>query len=137
MNAFLSSHAPKVLSLLRIITGFLYIWHGSQKLFNYPMPQLGGATDGFFIFGGVLEFFGGLLIMLGLGTRWTAFILSGQMAVAYFMFHAKNGLFSQKTGAVEGELAVLYCFVFFFLFFAGGGPFSVDALFKRSTVSAD
>lgn len=136
MNAFLSAHAPKVLSILRIIQGFLIIWHGSGKLFAYP-PGSHPAGNAFMIFGGVLEFFGGILIFIGLGTRWAAFLLSGMMAVAYFMVHAKNGLFSAQSGTVEGELAIIYCFVFFYLFFAGGGPWSVDALLGKRSVAVD
>ena len=129
MNAFLSAQAPKVLSLLRFIAGFLMLWHGAQKLFNFPPTERGAAGDSFMIFAGVLEFFGGLLVMIGLGTRWAAFILSGTMAVAYFMAHAPGGFLPLVN---KGELAVLYCFVFFYLFFAGGGPLSVDALLSRS-----
>jgi putative oxidoreductase len=131
MNAFLATHSPKILSLLRFITGFLILWHGSGKLFAYP-PGSHVADSPLMIFGGVVEFVGGILVMIGLGTRWAAFLLSGMMAVAYFMAHAPSGLFSPKTGTVEGELAILYCFVFFYLFYAGGGPLSVDALISKS-----
>jgi putative oxidoreductase len=127
MNAFLASNAPYALSLLRIIQGFLIVWHGSQKLFNYPPSEHpgGGALP---MVAGVLEFFGGILIFLGLFTRWTAFLLSGLMAVAYFMVHAPKNFLPFLNG---GELAVIYCFVFFYLWFAGGGPLSVDAMMSR------
>jgi len=132
MNEFLSSWAPRILSVLRIITGFLFLWHGSQKLFGFPPlpPGMGGEASAFMIFAGSLEFFGGLLILIGLFTRWTAFILSGMMAVAYWMAHGTNGngFLPLMNG---GELAVVYCFVFLYLFFAGGGPWSVDSLFKK------
>jgi len=130
MNAFLSSNAPKVLSILRIIAGFLILWHGSQKLFNYP-PTDHPATGGLMMLAGILEFFGGLLILFGLFTRWTAFILSGLLAVAYFMVHAPGGFLPLVN---KGELAVLSCFVFFYLFFARGGPWSLDALLARRPV---
>src|ERR1041384_5114426 len=106
MNAFLAANAPRVLSILRIIAGFLILWHGSQKLFNYP-PSDHPATGGLMMLAGVIEFFGGLLL------------------VAYFMAHAPGGFLPILN---KGELAVLYCFVFFYLFFAGGGPWSLDAL---------
>jgi putative oxidoreductase len=124
MNAMLNGLAPYALSLLRFIQGFLIMWHGSQKLFNFP-PSEHPVSGAFMTFTGVLEFGGGLLVLFGLGTRWAAFILSGTMAVAYFMVHAPKGLLPMVNG---GELAVIYCFVFFYLFFAGGGPVSIDAL---------
>jgi putative oxidoreductase len=130
MNAFLAANAPRVLSLLRFITGFLILWHGSQKLFNYP-PTDHPATGALMMTAGIIEFFGGLLVMSGLFTRWAAFILSGTMAVAYFMVHAPGGFLPLVN---KGELAVLYCFVFFYLFFAGGGPWSLDALIARRPV---
>lgn len=129
MNSFLNTWSPRILSILRIITGFLFLWHGSQKLFAWPPPAKPMTLDAFMAFAGVLEFGGGLLIILGLFTRPVAFILSGMMAVAYFMAHAPGGFLPFQNG---GELAVLYCFVFFYLFFAGGGPWSVDSLIKKS-----
>jgi putative oxidoreductase len=131
MNAFLSANAPRVLSILRIIAGFLILWHGSQKLFNYP-PSDHPATGGLMMLAGIIEFFGGLLLVFGLFTRWAAFILSGLLAVAYFMAHASGGFLPIVN---KGELAVLYCFVFFYLFFAGGGPWSLDALIGRRPVT--
>ena len=130
MNELLDKLSPTILSILRIITGFLFLWHGSQKLFNLPASQGGGAGGGFMIFAGSLEFFGGILIMVGLFTRWTAFILSGMMAVAYWMAHGTNGkgFLPLLNG---GELAVIYCFVFLYLFFAGGGEWSLDNLLKN------
>ena len=131
MNEFLGSWAPRILSVLRIITGFLFLWHGSQKLFGFPPSPQGGSPTGLILVAGILEFFGGLLILIGLFTRWTAFILCGFMAVAYWMAHGTSGKgFLPLMNA--GELAVLYCFVFLYLFFAGGGPWSVDSLFSRA-----
>jgi putative oxidoreductase len=104
--------------------------HGAQKLFGFlggspggPPPQLSQAW-----IGGVLEFFGGLFILLGLFTRPVAFILSGMMAVAYFQFHAPSGFWPLQN---RGELAALYCFVFLCLSAAGGGPWSLDSFWRR------
>lgn len=114
------------LNLLRVITGFLFIPHGAQKLFGVlgreavPLMSLPGAA-------GVLEFFGGILILFGIFTRPVAFVLSGQMAVAYWMAHGTQAPLPIANG---GELAVLYCFVFLFLFANGGGEYSVDGLMR-------
>lgn len=133
MNEFLNSWSPRALSVLRIIQGFLFLWHGSQKLFAFPPPppQMQGEANAFMIFAGILEFGGGILILIGLFTRWTAFILCGMMAVAYWMAHGTSGkgFLPLMNG---GELAVIYCFVFLYLFFAGGGPWSVDSLLKKN-----
>lgn len=130
MNDFWNSMQPKILSLLRFIAGFLMLWHGAQKLFNFPPTERGATSDPFMIFAGVLEFGGGLLIAIGLFTRWAAFLLSGTMAVAYWMAHGTNGkgFLPILNG---GELAALYCFVFLYLFFAGGGSISLDSLLKK------
>ena len=125
MNSFLASWSPRMLSVLRIITGFLFLWHGSQKLFNFPPAAQGGGASGLMMFAGILEFFGGLLFLIGLFTRPVAFILSGLMAVAYFMAHASGGFLPVVN---KGELAVLYCFVFLYFTFAGGGAWSLDRL---------
>src|SRR5688500_8610303 len=116
MNGFLTAWAPRVLSILRIIAGFLLIWHGTQKLFNYPPPPQPGELSGLMLIAGIIEFFGGLLILIGLFTRPAAFLISGLMAVAYFMAHASGGFLPLVN---RGELAVIYCFVYFYLFFAG------------------
>ncbi len=125
MNSLLANWSPRVLSVLRIITGFLFIWHGSQKLFNFPASAQGGGASGLMMFAGILEFFGGLLFLLGFFTRLVAFILSGFMAVAYFMAHAPGGFLPLVN---KGEMAVLYCFVFLYFAFAGGGAWSLDRL---------
>lgn len=114
------------------MTALLFIEHGAQKLFVFYAIQPGAATLTFSIIGvvaGVLEFFGGLLLWIGLFTRPVAFILSGQMAVAYFMVHAPQGFFPLQN---KGELAVLYCFVFLYLAAAGAGAWSVDNLWRRN-----
>ena len=114
--------------LLRVVAGFLFIQTGSVILFGWFGGMPGGAKVPLLSqtgIGGVLEFFGGILIMLGLFTRPVAFILSGMTAVAYFMAHAPRGFFPALNG---GELAVLYCFAFLYLAAAGPGPWSIDAL---------
>lgn len=130
LNSFYASWTPRLLSVLRIITGFLFIAHGAQKLFGFlappgapspPLLSMGGVA-------GILEFFGGLLFLVGLFTRPVAFILSGLMAVAYFMAHAPGGFWPLQN---KGELAVLYCFVFLFFSAAGGGEWSLDRLLRR------
>jgi putative oxidoreductase len=114
-------------SLLRVITGFLYMQHGAQKLFGVLGMEAVARTS-LLGLAGVLEFFGGILILFGLFTRPVAFVLSGQMAVAYWMAHAPRGGLPIANG---GELAVLYCFVFLFLFAHGGGELSVDGWLRR------
>ena len=130
MNEFLNSWSPRILSVLRIITGFLFLWHGSQKLFGYPpSPQGGGELSGMILVAGILEFFGGVLFLVGFLTRPVAFLLSGLMAVAYFMAHAPGGFLPLVN---RGELAVLYCFVFLYFVFSGAGAWSLDKLiFER------
>ena len=127
MNEFLTTWTPRVLSVLRFIAGFLLLWHGSQKLFGFPPSQGGGggSLPPLMLVAGILEFFGGILIMFGLFTRPVAFILSGLLAVAYFMSHAPQGFLPLVN---RGELAVLYSFVFLYLAFAGGGAWSLDRL---------
>ncbi len=129
-NSICSRAAPHLLSVLRIITAFLFMQHGAQKLFSFPAPSGMGEPPLFSLMGfaGVLELFGGLLVLIGLFTRPAAFILSGMMAVAYFMAHAPQGFWPLLNG---GELAVLYCFVYLYLVFAGGGDWSVDPLLRK------
>ncbi|MGI8670819.1 MAG: DoxX family protein [Aridibacter sp.] len=128
MNKFWTTWQPKILSVLRFIVGFLFLWHGSQKLFDFQTTGKAGELSTLMAVAGSLEFFGGILILLGLFTRWTAFVLSGLMAVAYFMAHGTNAFLPIVN---KGELAVVYCFVFLYLFFAGGGEWSLDKLLKR------
>lgn len=126
----LATWAPRLLSVLRIVTGFLMLWHGTQKLFGYP-PSDHGPAELISLMGlaGVLEFGGGLLFVFGLITRPVAFILSGLMAVAYFQAHAPQATLPIQNG---GELAVLYCFVFLYFVAAGPGPWSLDAWRHRA-----
>jgi putative oxidoreductase len=122
------SAEPWMRSVLRFVVGFTFSFHGFQKLFGL----FGGhrVTDLFSLIGlaGVLECFGGILIMLGLFTVPVAFILSGEMAVAYFKAHFPRGFLPIQN---RGELAVVYCFVFLYLFVAGGGPISLDRLIRK------
>jgi putative oxidoreductase len=146
----LDSWQPKVLSLLRLITGLLFLEHGLQKIMNFPpkppppvldaaaaaakaaaaaaaphAPTLAatlGKSSGWF------ELVGGALIVLGLFTRPVAFVLSGEMALAYFLAHAPKSFYPIVNG---GELAIIYCFTFLYLVFAGPGPYSVDQLMKK------
>jgi putative oxidoreductase len=125
---FMSRWAPQMLSVMRIIVGFTFLAHGTQKLFAFPPPATAQPAMTFMWFAGVLEFVGGVLLMIGLFTRPVAFILSGMMAVAYFMGHAGQGFWPIVN---KGELAVVYCFVFLYLSAAGGGPWSLDAILSR------
>lgn len=125
--AFCTTWSPRLLSVMRIVIAFLFMQHGGQKLFDFPVAKAGPALELFSLMGlaGALELFGGLLLLLGLFSRPVAFVLSGQMAVAYFMAHAPRGFWPIAN---QGELAVLYCFVFLYLAAAGGGPWSLDRL---------
>ena len=119
--------APRILSVLRIITGLLFIEHGTMKLFNFPPSDMfAGGIELVSLTGlaAILELVGGALIVLGLFTRPVAFILSGEMAVAYFMAHAPSSFFPTING---GESAILFCFIFLYLACAGADPWSVDA----------
>jgi putative oxidoreductase len=126
-HGFYSTWAPRVLSILRIAAAFFFMQHGAQKLFGFPAAQQSGPPALLSLVGiaGILEFFGGLLLLLGLFTRPVAFLLSGQMAVAYFMQHAPQGFWPLLN---RGELAALYCFVFLYFSVAGGGEWSLDRL---------
>jgi putative oxidoreductase len=126
------SWSGRLLSLLRIVAAFLFIAHGAQKLFGWPANEPKQAAELMSLMGlaGVLETFGGLLLLLGLFTRPVAFILAGEMAVAYFMAHAPQGFWPLLN---RGEAAVLYCFLFLYLAAVGGGPWSLDAVRTRGT----
>lgn len=129
MDNFLAAWQPRVLSILRIVTAFLFMQHGAQKILGFPAEQrypfdltsLSGVA-------GVLELFGGALLLIGLFTRPVAFLLSGLMAFAYFLVHAPQGFWPLNNG---GELAALFSFVFLYIWTAGGGAWSVDNLIKR------
>ena len=130
INELQTTWAPRTLAVLRIMTALLFMQHGTQKLLGFPpSPRPGPELFSLLGLAGVLELFGGFLILIGLFTRPVAFILSGQMAVAYFMAHAPQGFFPILNG---GELAALYCFVFLYLFVVGAGAWSVDELRGRA-----
>jgi putative oxidoreductase len=120
-----------LLSVLRIVTGFLFMAHGTQKLFAFPTDAGRAPVDLASLMGvaGVIEFVGGALLLVGLLTRPVAFLLSGEMATAYFMQHAPEGFWPALNG---GELAALYCFLFLFFAAAGPGPWSLDARIRRA-----
>jgi putative oxidoreductase len=123
---FLQPYTAQLLSALRIMSGLLFLQHGTTKYLNFPVSPMNNASP--LTMGGaagLIELVGGVLIVIGLFTRPTAFILSGTMAVAYFYAHGSKGFFPLLNG---GELAVLYCFVFLFSAAAGGGAWSVDRL---------
>jgi putative oxidoreductase len=119
MPAFLRPHEDRIYAIVRIVVGFLFLCHGVQKI----MAGL-GALPGHIAVAAVIELVGGALVMAGLATGWAAFLCSGQMAVAYFLAHQKDGLLPIQN---KGELAALYSFVFLFLAVRGSGIWSVDA----------
>jgi putative oxidoreductase len=120
---FMKAFTAQTYALMRIMAGFLFLCHGMQKLFALPIPPPPLPTFIIYI-AGPIELVGGLLVCLGLFTRWAAFLCSGQMAVAYWMMHGTKALFPIANG---GELAVLYCFVFLFISSQGSGIWSADA----------
>jgi putative oxidoreductase len=131
MNS-LSRFADPVYCITRLIVGLLFASHGGQKIIGFP-PGGHGAGSGLMLLGGWIELVCGLLIAVGLLTRVAAFIASGEMAVAYFMVHAKGGFFPIVN---HGESAVFYCWFFFFAIFYGAGLLSLDAmLFKRGSMA--
>jgi putative oxidoreductase len=123
MASFMAPFSSQLYAVLRIVVGFTFFWHGAQKLFGFP----GGALEGIPTFvvyvAGPIELIGGILVMIGLMTRWAAFLCSGVMASAYWMAHGTKAVLPIMNG---GELAVLYCFVFLFVAAQGAGIWSVD-----------
>jgi len=120
----LSAYAPHALAVLRIVTALLFIAHGTQKLFGFPAGQM-GTVELLSLFGlaAVLEVVGGLAILVGAFTRPVAFILAGEMAIAYWMVHAPMNPFPVNN---MGDASILFCFIFLYLVFAGPGAWSVD-----------
>ena len=129
-SASLEPFAPHLLSLLRIMSALLFLEHGTSKVLGVPPSGMHWSFQVGSLMGwsGIIELVGGILLAAGLFTRLTAFILSGEMAFAYFMVHAHNGFYPMVN---KGEIAVLYCFVFLYLAAAGGGPWSLDRLRHR------
>jgi len=126
IDSFLATWSPRVLSILRIMVGLLFLEHGMSKYLSLPVsPSTGVAPMSLSGINGMIELVGGVLIVLGLFTRPVAFILAGDMAVAYFIAHAPRGFFPLLNA---GELAIIYCFVFLYLAVAGGGVWSLDHL---------
>ena len=130
-NVFFETWRPRALAVLRIVTAYLFMAHGTAKLFGMPYQKMFDGLQLISLTGlaGVLEVFGGLLILIGLFTRPVAFVLSGFMAVAYFMAHASQGQVLLPL-LNAGELSVLYCFVFLYFVFSGAGAWSLDAAIR-------
>jgi putative oxidoreductase len=123
----LSRFSAQIYALLRIVTGLMFAMHGAQKLFGWPSgPAMTG--DPMMLTAALIEFVGGLMIGLGLGTRIAAFIASGEMAVAYFMVHAKTSFYPLIN---HGELAVVYCFLFLYFASMGSGTLSLKGMMKK------
>lgn len=119
-------YASRGLSILRIVAALLFILHGSSKLLGFPpSPMPAPDVASLLWFGGLLELVGGTLLLIGLFSRTVAFILSGEMAVAYFMYHAPQSPYPSVNG---GDAAILFCFIFLYIAAAGPGPWSVDAV---------
>jgi putative oxidoreductase len=129
---FFSTWSPRALSVLRIVAALLFVTHGTAKLLHVPHQPMFDNLQLMSLLGGqgVIELVGGLLLLLGLFSRPVAFVLSGDMAFAYFIAHFPNAWLPMQNG---GDLAVLFCFVFLYLWIAGPGPWSIDALLRRST----
>jgi len=124
----IAHYRPYALSILRIVVALLFFEHGLSRLFGFPSPLPTPALFSMYWFAGAIEFAGGALVAVGLFTRISAFIMSGEMAFAYFLRHAPGGFFPILN---RGDGAILFCFVFLYLAFAGPGPWSLDALLSR------
>ncbi|GEP00898.1 DoxX family protein [Methylobacterium haplocladii] len=122
--------APRMLSILRIVAALVFMAHGTQKILGFPASSMNPAMFSLPWIAGILELVGGALLLIGLFSRPVAFILSGEMAVAYFLAHAPKSFFPSLNG---GDAAILFCFVFLYIAAAGPGPLSVDAQMRRGT----
>ncbi|GLS43253.1 DoxX family protein [Methylobacterium brachythecii] len=122
--------APRMLSILRIVAALVFMVHGTQKILGFPASSMNPAMFSLPWIAGVLELVGGALLVIGLFSRPVAFILSGEMAVAYFLAHAPKSFFPALNG---GDAAILFCFVFLYIAVAGPGPLSLDAQRRRGT----
>ena len=126
---------PYALAALRIVTALIFFLHGAQKIWGFPALPPFGLPEVYSLLwvGGIIEVIGGALIFFGLFTRPTAFILSGEMAVAYWMFHASRGFYPTQNG---GEGAILYCFIFLLISCFGPGKFSLDAVIRARVLKS-
>ena len=129
LYAGLDRWSPHILAILRIVTALLFIQHGTQKFFSFPIAGPPSLPT-LYVVQGLIEFVGGILLLLGAFTRIVAFIMSGDMAVAYFMAHYPSSFYPIEN---KGDLAILFCFVFLYFFFAGPGSWSLD----RSVLSQE
>ena len=128
----LAKFAPQMLSIVRIVSALIFMEHGMQKHFGFPARVAGAAAPDLFTlqwFAGAIEIIGGVLLVLGLFTRPVAFILSGEMAIAYFWAHQPRNFYPVLNG---GDAAILYCFLFLYMFFAGGGAWSLDRWLRKT-----
>jgi putative oxidoreductase len=134
MERFLGRYEPHVYAILRIIAGFLFLWHGTQKLLNFPPSPSGqgGQLSAMMAIAGVIELVGGLMIMFGLFAGFAAFIASGLMAVAYFMAHGMQAFLPIQN---RGELAALYSFLFLYIAARGSGIWSLDSLMRGGSAT--
>ncbi len=129
MPPFMHGYGQQTYALMRIVTGFLFLWHGAQKLFTVPTPPPMELPAFVVFIAGPIELVGGLLVMIGLFAGWAAFLCSGLMAFAYWMVHGTQALLPIQN---QGELAALYCFVFLHISSQGSGIWSVDAARKAA-----
>jgi putative oxidoreductase len=127
MAKFMAPFEGQTYAVLRIVTGLLFLFHGSQKLLNWPVDAMAGIPPFITYIAGPVELIGGALVMIGLMTRWAAFVSSGLMAAAYWMAHGTKALFPMLNG---GELAILFCFIFLYIAAHGAGMWSVDGARK-------
>ncbi len=127
MGHFMNRYSAQTYSLMRIVAGLLFLFHGAQKLFGFPVPMPAEAPALIVYVAGPIEFFGGILVAIGLFTNWASFLCAGQMAAAYWIGHGTKAFFPLVN---QGELALLYCFVFLYISANGPGIWSVDAARK-------
>jgi putative oxidoreductase len=120
--------APHILSIVRVVIALMFMEHGTSKLFGFPAPTAIPDPLTLVWFAAIIEIVGGALLALGLWTRLAAFIMSGEMAIGYFMSHATRGFFPIANG---GDAAALYCLIFLYFAFAGGGPWTIATLFRK------
>ena len=120
---FLSKYSPQILGVVRIVVGLLFLEHGLMKIVGFPAPMGHGALPPMIMAAGIIELVGGALVVLGLFSRFAAFICSGEMAVAYFTAHMARGIYPAMNG---GDPAILFCFIFLYLAAAGPGSFAIN-----------